>query len=79
MITELANQAFCHSLTAQDIMTTPVSSIDSQDSSPFSYTSITSRYTADNFLGIMIDTGAFKRLIAGYSQYQVLQKLDYII
>jgi hypothetical protein len=45
MITELANQAFCHLLAAQDITTTPT---DSQNL--FSY-------TADNFLGIMIDAG----------------------
>jgi hypothetical protein len=76
MITELANQAFCHSLTAEDITMTPA---DSQDSNPFSYTSTASRYSADNFLGIMIDTGASKRSTAGYSQYQALQKLDHTI
>jgi hypothetical protein len=45
-------QVFCHLLTAQDITTTP---IDGQNS--FSHTSTISCYTADNFLGIMIDAG----------------------
>jgi hypothetical protein len=57
MITELANQAFCHSLAAQDITTTPENSQSPLSQNPFSYTSIASPYTADNFPGIMIDTG----------------------
>jgi len=48
------------------------------DQDPFTYnaTTSTSRYTADNFIGIMIDTGASKRSTAGYGQFLAFQRLD---
>ena len=45
------------------------------DQDPFSYNT-TSRYTADNFFGIMIDTGASQRSTAGYGQFVAFQRLD---
>jgi hypothetical protein len=38
---------------------------------PFTYnaTIFISRYTVDNFIGIIIDIEAFKRSIIGYSQF----------
>ena len=53
----LADKAFSHSVTTID-NTTPL--ITNQD--PFTYNATTSMscYTADNFVGIMIDTGASK-------------------
>jgi hypothetical protein len=36
----------------------------------------TLRYNSEQFYGIIIDTGASKRLIAGYGQFQALQRTD---
>ena len=35
-----------------------------------------SRYTADNFIGIIIDTKASKQSTAGYSQFLALKRLN---
>ena len=58
----LANKAFSHSLTLED-MIKPILTTD-----PFTYTLNTpsSRYTSDVFLGIVVDTGASRKSIAGY-------------
>jgi hypothetical protein len=64
MAANLANRAFSHTVMTAD-ETTPFPMTD-QD--PFSYNT-TSRYTADNFFGIMIDTGASQRSTAGYGQF----------
>ena len=48
----------------------------SQDPFTYNATTTTSRYTSDNFIGIMIDTGASKRSTAGYGQFQAFQRLD---
>jgi len=58
----LANKAFSHSLTSED-MTEPTPATD-----PFTYTLNTScsRYTTDVFLGIVVNTGASKKSTAGY-------------
>jgi hypothetical protein len=61
----LANKAFSHSLTLEDI-TKPTPATD-----PFTYTLNTSRsssqYTSGVFLGIVVNTGASKKSTAGYS------------
>ena len=66
----LANKAFSHSLTLED-MTKPTLTTD-----PFTYTLNTpsSRYTSDVFLGIVVDTGASRKSTAGYGQFQALQQ-----
>ena len=66
----LANKAFSHSLTLED-MTEPTPATD-----PFTYTLNTSssRYTSDVFLGIVVDTGASKKSTAGYGQFRALQQ-----
>ena len=66
----LANKAFNHSLTLEDI-TKLILAID-----PFTYTLNTSssRYTLDVFLGIVVDTGASKKSIASYGQFWALQR-----
>jgi hypothetical protein len=61
----LANKAFSHSLTLED-MTEPTLATN-----PFTYTLNTSRsssrYTLDVFLGIVVNIGASKKSTAGYS------------
>jgi hypothetical protein len=66
----LANKAFSHSLTSED-MTEPTLATD-----PFTYTLNTSSswYTTDVFLGIVVDTGASKKSTAGYGQFRALQQ-----
>ena len=61
----MANKAFSHLLILKDI-TKPTLTTD-----PFTYTLNTpsSWYTLDVFLGIIVDTGASKKSIAGYSQF----------
>jgi hypothetical protein len=70
MSTALANKAFSHSLTLEDV-TKPTLATD-----PFTYTLNTSssRYTLDVFLGIVVDIGASKKSTAGYGQFQALQQ-----
>jgi hypothetical protein len=66
--TILANKAFSYLLILED-MTKPTLVID-----PFIYilNISSSRYTSDVFLGIIIDTRASRKSIAGYSQFQAL-------
>ena len=58
----LANKAFSHSLTLEN-MTEPALATN-----PFTYTLNTSssQYTLDVFLGIVVNTGASKKSTAGY-------------
>jgi len=58
---ELANKAYTYLFTI--ISTEPTTETD-----PFNYNIITaaSRYTSTVFMGIIIDTGALKKSIAGY-------------
>jgi hypothetical protein len=69
--TNLANQSLTHALTRADTASDPTTTLDSD---PFAYTT-TSRYTANRFYGIMIDTGASKRSTAGYGQYLAYKKV----
>ena len=48
------------------------------DQDPFTYniTISTSHYTADKFIGIIINIGASKQSIAGYSQFLAFQRLN---
>jgi len=62
----LANKAFGHLVTTID-NTVPL--ITDQDPFTYNITISTSRYTADKFIGIIIDTGVSKRSIVGYSQF----------
>ena len=62
-VTDLADRSFTHAITG----TNPTAH-HNNDSDPFAYVA-TSRYTSDEFYGIMIDTGASKRSTAGYGQY----------
>jgi hypothetical protein len=66
MAVTLADKAFSHLVITIDNIVPPMT-----DQDPFTYnaTTFTSRYTADKFIGIMIDTEASKRSIAGYSQF----------
>jgi hypothetical protein len=70
MSTILANKAFSHSLTLEDV-TEPTLATD-----PFTYTLNTSSswYTLDVFLGIVVNTGASKKSTASYGQFQALQQ-----
>jgi hypothetical protein len=70
---ELANRAFSHLLTAEDL-----AEANSSDVDPFAYSLSTSgsRYTSSIFIGIMIDTGASRKSTAGYGQFQALQETD---
>lgn len=79
--TQLANQSFQHGITAKD---TPRSDLIGAENTPatdpldpFAYTlTATSRYTADVFYGVMIDTGASKKSTAGYNQYIAFRKSE---
>ena len=69
---ELANKAFSHSLTVINTTETTTPNTD-----PFAYNASTkSHYTSTVFMGIMIDTRASRKSIAGYSQFQALQLID---
>jgi hypothetical protein len=70
MSVALANKAFSHSLTSED-MTEPTPATDSTPA-----TNPTSRYTSDMFLDIIVDTETSKKSIAGYSQFWALQQLN---
>ena len=58
-VTDLADRSFTYVITG----TNPIAYHN--DSDPFAYVA-TSRYTSNEFYGVMIDTGALKRLTAGY-------------
>ena len=63
--TVLANKAFSHLLILED-MTKPTLTTD-----PFTYTlnTLSSQYTLNVFLGIIVNTGASRKSIASYSQF----------
>ena len=73
MAATLADKAFSHLVITTD-NTVPLMT----DQDPFTYntTISTSRYTVDNFIGIIIDTGISKHSIAGYSQFLAFQRLN---
>jgi hypothetical protein len=64
---ELANRAYAYLLTITSMKPTT-------ETNPFNYNIITAtlRYTSTVFIGIIINTGALKKSIAGYRQFQVL-------
>jgi len=61
---ELANKACAYLLTVTSIEPTT-------ETNPFNYNTTTaaSRYTSTVFIGIIIDTSALKKSIAGYRQF----------
>ena len=68
---ELANRVYSYAvITINTITDAFLTDID-----PFIY-NITSRYTSIKFIGIIINTKASKRSIAGYSQFFTLQKIN---
>ena len=69
LVANLANRAIVHTLTAIPTANTTMP-IGAFTASNFS------RYSSDQFYGIMIDTGASKHSTAGYGQFQALQRLD---
>ncbi|KAI1003494.1 hypothetical protein K3495_g4718 [Podosphaera aphanis] len=70
-VMELSNRASHYTLTAYDDTKAAIGA----ETDPFSYnTNTISRYTSENFMGVMIDTGASKRSTAGYAQFLALQK-----
>jgi hypothetical protein len=64
----LADKAFSHLVTTIDNIIPPIT-----DQDPFIYnaTIFTSYYTADKFIGIIIDIKASKQSTVGYSQFLV--------
>ena len=67
---ELANKAYIHLLTALELTIETYIETD-----PFAYntaTAIALRYTLTVFIGIIINMGASRKSIAGYSQFQAL-------
>jgi len=73
MAATLADKAFGHLVITIDNIVPLMT-----DQDPFTYnaTISTSRYTADKFIGIMIDIGASKQSIVGYGQFLAFQRLD---
>src|SRR6266704_5804894 len=69
----LANKAFSHSVTTID-NTAPL--ITNQDPFTYNATIFMSHYTADNFIGIMIDIKASKQSTVRYNQFLVFQRLN---
>jgi len=67
-VTDLADRSFTHAITG-----TNPTACHNDDSDPFAYVT-TSRYTSDEFYGVMIDTGASKKSTAGYGQYLAYKK-----
>ena len=61
---ELANKACAYLLTATSMEPT-------METNPFNYNTITAalRYTSTVFIGIIINTSALKKSIAGYGQF----------
>ena len=64
----LANKAFSHSLTLEDMTKPTPATNPTLATNPFIDTLNTSssRYTLDVFLGIVVDTGVSKKSTAGY-------------
>jgi hypothetical protein len=68
---KLANKAYIHLFIASEL-TTKSTMEPYIETDLFTYntaTAIASRYTLTVFMGIMIDTGALYKSIAGYSQF----------
>ena len=83
LVANLANRATVHSLTATHTVTAtpidltrPAGKINTTIPMDAFTASNFSRYSSDQFYGIMIDTGASKHSTAGYRQFQALQHLD---
>jgi hypothetical protein len=64
----LANKAFSHLVITIDNI---VPLITDQDPFTYNITIFISHYTADNFIGIIIDIRASKQFTVGYSQFLV--------
>ncbi len=73
IVATLANKAFSHSVTTID-NTVPL--MTEQDPFTYNVTISISYYTADNFIGIMIDIKVFKQSTAKYGQFLAFQRLD---
>ena len=69
----LANKTFSYLVITID-NTAPL--MTEQDPFIYNATITMSCYTIDNFIGIMIDIGAFKQSTVGYSQFLAFQRLD---
>ena len=69
----LANKAFSHSVTTIDNI---VPLITDQDPFIYNITTSTSYYTADKFIGIIINIKTSKQFIAGYGQFSAFQRLN---
>ena len=67
MAANLVNKAFSHLVITVNSIIPFVQTPFITNEDPFTYKTTTSRYTADRFLGIMIDIGALKCSIVGYS------------
>jgi hypothetical protein len=77
MAAELANKAFCYSITTTNTTVTPTSNqdpfnLDPADQNLSSYPTSASRYNSDMFHGFLIDTRAAKRSTGGYGQFLAL-------
>jgi len=71
---ELANKAYIYLLMALEL-TTESTMEPYTETNPFAYSMATTtapRYTLMVFIGIIIDIGASRKSIAGYSQFQAL-------
>ena len=68
---ELVNRAYSHVVTTINTMIDAFTT----NTDPFTY-NITLHYILIKFIGVMIDTKAFKRSIAKYSQFFALQKIN---
>jgi hypothetical protein len=73
--TELANKACAHLLTTPTDATGPATEADL-----FVYSiTVTLCYTSTVFIGIIVNTSAFKKSTTGYRQFQALQRVDQTI
>jgi len=71
---ELANKAYTHLLTASEL-TIESTTEPYMETDPFAYstaTTIALQYTSTVFMGIIINIGASRKFMAGYSQFQAL-------
>jgi hypothetical protein len=81
---KLVNRSFIHTMTGEDSKTTsdnneqiPIPDTgliisDLLEQNPSTYLAAT-RYTANVFYGVVINTGVFQKSIAGYNQYLVYE------
>ena len=73
MAATLVNKAFSHLITTIDNI---VPLITNQDPFTYNTTIFISYYTADNFIGIIINIGVSKQSIVGYSQFLAFKRLN---